>query len=155
MEIDRAAPATAEGETLIEADPATVFAVISAIDDWPAWNPDVKSATLDGELQPGAVFRWRAGPSRLTSTLEVVDPPREIGWKGKTMGIRAVHVFRFEESGGGTLARSEESWVGPIASLFKGYSRRTLAKTIADVLAHLKAESERRVGSAARSPAGP
>jgi hypothetical protein len=48
-------------------------------------------------------------------------------------------VFRFQASDGGTLARSEESWEGLLASLLKGYSRRTLDKGIRSVLAHLKA----------------
>jgi hypothetical protein len=77
----------------------------------------------------------RAGPSTLTLTLQVVDPPREIAWTGTTMGIKAVHVFRFQASDGGTLARSEESWEGLLASLLKGYSRKTLDKGIHGVLA--------------------
>jgi hypothetical protein len=53
----------------------------------------------------------------------VVDPPSEIAWTGTTMGIRAVHVFRFQASAGGTLARSEESWRGccPACSDLAGY----------------------------------
>ena len=54
MEIDRSASATAAGETQIDADSQTVFSVIAAIDDWPAWNPDVKSAKLEGPLEIGA-----------------------------------------------------------------------------------------------------
>ena len=148
MDINRTAPATASGEALIDADPKTVFSVISAIGAWPSWNPDVKSAELDGPLEPGTVFRWKAGPSSLTSTLQVVDPPHEIAWTGRTMGIRAIHVFRFEARDSGTVARSEESWEGLIASLLKRWSRRTLQKGIDDVLSHLKAESERRVAAA-------
>jgi uncharacterized protein YndB with AHSA1/START domain len=111
MKINRNAPATAEGELRIGANPRTVFAVISAIDQWPSWNPDVRSVELSGPVRPGTVFRWKAGPSVLTSTLHVVDPPHEIAWTGTTMGIRAVHVFRFQATdGGGSLARSEESW---------------------------------------------
>lgn len=144
LDINRAAPATASGEVLIDADPETVFSVISGIDAWPTWNPDVKSAEVDGPVEPGTVFRWRAGSSSLTSTLQVVDPPRQIAWTGKTMGIKAIHAFRFEPRDGGTLASSEESWEGLIASLLKGWSGRTLEKGIQDVLAHLKAESERR-----------
>ncbi len=142
MEINRNAPATAEGELQIAADPQTVYAVISAIDQWPSWNPDVRSVTLEGPLQPGTVFRWKSGPSSLTSTMQVVDPPRELTWTGTTMGIKAVHVFRFEARDGGTLARSEESWEGLLASLLKGYSRRTLDKEIRSVLSRLKAEAE-------------
>jgi uncharacterized protein YndB with AHSA1/START domain len=148
MDINRDAPATADGELRIDADPQTVFTVISAIDQWPSWNPDVTSVQLQGPVQPGTVFRWKAGPSTLTSTLQMVDPPREIAWTGTTMGIKAVHVFRFQASDGGTLARSEESWSGLLASLLNGYSRRTLDKEIRSVLAHLKTEAERRAATA-------
>ena len=148
MEIDRNAPATAEGELRIDADPQTGFAVISAIDQWPSWNPDVTSVQLQGPIQPGTVFRWKAGPSSLTWTLQVVDPPTDIAWTGTTMGIRAVHVFRFQAADGGTLARSEESWSGLLASLLKGYSRRTLDKGIRSVLGHLRTEAEHRAATA-------
>lgn len=148
MDIDRSAPAISEGETLIAADPGTVFDVISEIGEWPDWNPDVKSASIDGAAEPGTVFRWKAGPGTITSTLQVVDRPGEIGWTGRTMGITAVHVFRFEEADGGTRAHSAESWKGLIASLLTGYSRRTLDETIASVLGHLKTESERRAAAA-------
>jgi uncharacterized protein YndB with AHSA1/START domain len=147
MEINWNAPATAEGELQIHADPQTVFAVVSAIDQWPSWNPDVKSVTLQGPVQPGTVFRWKAGPSSLTSTLQVVDPPREIAWTGTTMGIKAVHVFRFQARDGGTLTRSEESWEGLLASLLRGYSRKTLDKGIRSILARLKTEAERRAAA--------
>jgi hypothetical protein len=45
----------------------------------------------------------------LTSILQAVDPPHENGWTGTTLGIKAVHVFRFAPRNGGTLAHSEES----------------------------------------------
>src|SRR4029453_4123822 len=143
MEINRNAPATAEGELRIDADPQTVFSVISDIDRWPSWNANVKSVELQGPVQPGTGFRWKSGSSTLTSTLQVVDPPNEIAWTGTTMGIKAVHVFRFQASEGGTLAL-QESWEGLIASLLKGYSRKTLDKGIRSILSHLKTEAERR-----------
>lgn len=104
--------------------------------------------SVEGPVQAGTVFRWKAGPSTLISTLQVVDPPAEIAWTGTTMGIKAVHVFRFRASDDGTLARSEESWEGLLASLLKGYSRRTLDKGIRSVLGHLKTEAERRAATA-------
>ena len=147
MDINREAPALAQGEIQIEADPQTVFEVISAVDQWPTWNPDVKSVRLEGPIEPGTVFRWKAGPGSITSTLQEVDPPREIGWTGSTMGIKAVHVFRFEPRDGGTFAHSEESWEGFFARLLKGYSRRTLDEGIQDILSRLKAEAERRASA--------
>lgn len=103
----------------------------------------MKSVNVEGDVEPGTTFRWKAGPASLVSKLEVVDPPREIGWTGTTMSIRAAHVFRFEARDGGTLARSQESWEGWVASLLKGYSRRMLENGIKTVLADLKAEAER------------
>jgi uncharacterized protein YndB with AHSA1/START domain len=145
MEINHAAPATFSGSIRIDADPQTVFDAIADVDAWASWNSDVRSAKLGGPLQVGTVFRWKAGPSTLRSTLQVVDPPREIGWTGTTMGIRAVHVFRFEASNGGTLARSEESWEGFLAGRLKGFSQKRLERAITTVLADLKVEAERRV----------
>jgi uncharacterized protein YndB with AHSA1/START domain len=144
MDINHEAPATAKGQIHIAADPETVWEVIAAIDNWPRWNPDVKSASLEGPLVRGSVFKWKAGPSSLTSTLQIVDRPKEITWTGKTMGIHAVHVFRFEPRDGGTIAVSEESWDGLIARLLKGYSRKTLDRGIRSILEYLKVEAESR-----------
>ena len=51
--------------------PATCFLFCWPGTQWPSWNPDVKSVTMEGPVQPGTVFRWKAGPSSLTSTLQV------------------------------------------------------------------------------------
>jgi uncharacterized protein YndB with AHSA1/START domain len=146
VEIDRNAPAWAEASTRIAASPETVWTVISDIAGWPTWNPEIRSATFDGPLEPGSEFRWKAGPSSLVSRLEVVDPPREIAWTGSTMGIRAIHVFRFEPADGGTLAHSAESWTGTIPSLLRSFSRKRIQRAIDHALASLKVESERRTG---------
>jgi hypothetical protein len=57
-------------------------------------------------------------------------------------------VFWFKDRDGATLARSEESWEGLLASLLKGYSRKSLDKATRSVLSHLKAEAERRAATA-------
>lgn len=107
VEINRSAPAVARGELHIAASREVVWDVISDIGAWPSWNPDVKTSRLEGPLAVGSVFRWRAGGASINSTLRVVDPPHELSWSGRMMGIRAIHIFRFDPSDGGTLARSE------------------------------------------------
>jgi uncharacterized protein YndB with AHSA1/START domain len=149
VDIDRDAPATAEGEVRIDAPPETVWAVLTDLRAWPAWNPDVRSMSFDGPLAPGTAFRWKAGSATLSSTLQEVEPPRRFGWTGRTMGIHAVHVFHLDPSEGGTLARSEESFRGLIPSVLRRYSRKVLQRGIDGILAALKAEAERR---AAASP---
>jgi hypothetical protein len=64
------------------------------------------------------------------------------------MGIKAVHVFRFQGNDGSPLARSEECREGLLASPLKGYGRTTLDKGVGSVLEHLKVEAERRAATA-------
>jgi len=134
VDIDRTAPATAEGEIQVAAPIDTVWAVLADLSAWPTWNDDVKSMAVEGPLEPGSVF----------STLATVDPPREIGWTGVSMGIHAVHVFHLESAGGGTRVRSAESFRGFIPSVLKGYSRKILQRGIDAILGSLKTEAERR-----------
>jgi hypothetical protein len=141
---NRQAPVFGRGELPINAKPETVWAVMSNIGEWPSWNPDVKEASIDGELTEGNHFRWKAGPGTITSTLQAVDPPRTLAWSGKTMGISAIHVWKIEQRDGQTVAVTEESWEGLLASMFRGRSRKTLQHAIDSGLEALKAEAERR-----------
>ena len=144
MEVNKAAPAIATGQIDIRAKPEVVWAVLADIDNWPNWNPDIKEAKLTGGLKVGSVFRWKSGPGTITSTLEEVEPPREIGWSGRSMGIIAVHVHRLEPSAEGTRVHAEESFDGLMVRVFKGAARKTLQKGIDGGLASLKKEAERR-----------
>jgi uncharacterized protein YndB with AHSA1/START domain len=144
VEVDRSAPAVAEAETEIAADPETVWEVLTDLEGWPRWNPDVSSVALDGSLEPGATFRWKAGRATITSTIRKMERPSLIGWTGKTAGIDAIHVWRLEPGDGGTLVRTEESWQGLLVRLLRGPMRKSLEKAVDGGLGHLKAEAERR-----------
>lgn len=137
------APVVSTAELEIDAPIDKVWAVLTAIEEWPSWNPDVKSVTFDGPFQAGATFRWRAGPGTITSHIEHVDSPRMAAWSGKTLGIRAVHVWRLTAQGGKTVVRSEESYGGVVARILRRPLRKTLDAALTDGAAHLKEEAER------------
>jgi uncharacterized membrane protein len=99
--INESAPVIGRSETEIDAPVETVWDVLTAVESWPAWNPDIKSVSLEGELAEGASFRWKAGPGTITSTIREIDAPRRIAWTGKTFGINATHVYRLEDRNGG------------------------------------------------------
>jgi hypothetical protein len=142
--IDEQAPVTAAAEIEIEATPDTVWDVLTTIDRWPSWNPAVKSMSMQGPLAPGSVFRWKAGPGTITSTIRRVEPQRLIAWTGKTLGIRAIHVYRLEPRDGRTFVQTEESYSGIVARLLRGSLQKTLDGALADGLRYLKEEAERR-----------
>jgi len=134
-------------EVEIAAPVELVWEVLTAFHGWPSWNSDVKSMSVDGDLVVGSVFRWKSGPGTITSTIRHVDPPRGIAWSGKTMGIRAYHVWRLEPRDGGAFVRTEESFDGLLARLFRGPLRRALDEGLQSGLDDLKAEAEARAAA--------
>ncbi len=144
MEIDSDAPAVARGEIEVAAPPEVVWGVLTDIADWPSWNPDVKSASLEGALASGTQFRWKAGPGTITSTIQTVEPPRRIEWTGTTFGIKAIHVHQLEQKDGGTIVSSAESWDGLPVRLLRGSMAKSLQKAVDSGLQYLKVETERR-----------
>jgi hypothetical protein len=111
---------------------------------WPEWNPQVKSMSFDGPPAPGSEFRWKAGPGTIVSTLEQVEPPRFVRWRGRTMTIKAIHEWQLEPRDGGTRVETEESYSGTLARLLRGTLQKTLDKALDDGLEHLKREAERQ-----------
>ena len=144
MEVPRDAPVIATAEAEIAAPAEMVWDVLADFESWPEWNPDVKSLELEGPVAPGTVFRWRTGPSKITSTLEAVDRPRELGWSGKTFGAKAVHVWSFEPRGDATLVRTTESFEGMLPRMMRGRMQKMLDETLESGVGHLAAEAARR-----------
>ena len=143
------APVSASAEAEIAAPVETTWDVLTDIKRWPAWNPDVKSVDLEGEVTTGSVFRWKAGPGTITSTVERLERPNLIAWTGTTLGgLRAHHVWRLEERNGKTHVRTSESFLGLLARVFRRPLRKTLERSLADGVRHLKAEAERQAGAA-------
>lgn len=147
MEVNPEAPVVASGQIDVDADPGMVWQVISAIGDWPRWNPAVKSASLNGPLAAGTTFRWKSGPGTISSTLQQVDPPHVLAWTGKTFGIKAIHVYQLDTRDGGTTVRTAESWEGLPARLLRRSMQRQLEASLRPGLERLKEESERRAGA--------
>jgi uncharacterized protein YndB with AHSA1/START domain len=147
MRVDESAPVVAAAEIEVEADAETVWDVLTAIEDWPSWNPAVRSASLGGPVAEESEFRWKAGPGTITSTIRQVERPTLIGWTGKSLGLGAVHVWRLESEGERTLVKTEESWAGLPARLLRGRMQKLLQKELDDGLRHLKDEAERRAAS--------
>ncbi len=142
VEIDQSAPVVASATTTIAAGPELVWDLLADINRWTEWNADVASASLPGPVAPGAVFRWKAGPAKLVSTIQTVQRPTELSWTGRTMGMRAMHIWRLEGADNVTTVHTEESWAGLPARLLPRMMRRSLQKTLDAWLGELKAAAE-------------
>jgi uncharacterized protein YndB with AHSA1/START domain len=147
--IDEGAPVVSASEIEIRAAPDIVWDVLTDFEGWPRWNPDVKTMSLDGPVSEGSKFRWKAGPGRITSTIQRVEPPQLIAWTGRTLGIRAIHFWWLEPRGATTFVRTAESYGGIVARLLRRSLQKVLDRALESGLRHLKVEVERRVPRAA------
>jgi hypothetical protein len=143
--INRQAPVVGRSELEIDAPPEAVWPVLTEFAQWPIWNADVKSMQFEGPVEPGTRFRWRAGPGTIVSVIARVEPPQLIAWTGKTFGIKAIHFWMLERRNGRTLVRTEESYDGVVARLFRGSLQKMLDSALERGLGYLKAEVEGRV----------
>ena len=100
-----------------------------------------------GRFAEGTTFRGKAGPGTITSTLRQVTPPWVLAWTGRTMGIKAVHVYRLEPRDGSTVVHTAESWEGPAARVLRRSLQRQLENALRPGLQRLKEESERRAST--------
>lgn len=141
------APVRGTAEIDIEAPQQLVWEVLTRFENWPNWNPDVKSMSFAGPLALGSEFRWKAGPGTIVSTLEQVDPPSYVRWRGKTMSIKAIHEWRLEPRDGGTHVETEESFSGLLASLLRGSLQKTLDTSLEQGLGYLKSEAGRQAAA--------
>jgi uncharacterized protein YndB with AHSA1/START domain len=137
------APVFSTHEIEIDAPIDRVWGILTAIEQWPAWNPDVKSMSVDGPVAEGVTFRWKAGPGTITSRVEHLARPRLVAWSGRTLGIRAVHIWRLEARDGTTLASTEESYDGLVARVLRRSLQKTLDTALTDGAGYLKAEAEK------------
>lgn len=139
------APVFAEGEVEIKASPEVIWKIMTDINKWPDWNPDVKQASMEGEIAEGMAFQWKAGPGKIISTVRSVEEGHLIAWTGRTLGIiHAIHVWKLEPRNGNTIVRTEESWEGIVTRIFRGKMKKMLEKAIQSGLHSLKNEAEKR-----------
>jgi hypothetical protein len=142
MDINSKAPAIARHEILITASSDTVWALLSDINHWSTWNSNISASTLEGALEPGTRFRWRAGGTSITSTLQEVEPQRRLSWTGKVMGIQAIHVWIIEPAGSSVVVKTEESFDGWLARLFRSTLQKMLDTSLTAWLVSLKQKAE-------------
>jgi uncharacterized protein YndB with AHSA1/START domain len=144
MKADQNAPAFASFEIEINAPPEVVWDVLTDLRGWPSWNSDVQTVQGGESLSVGMMFKWKSGGSTIKSTIQEVDRPTLIAWTGKVMWIRAVHVWHLTAQNGRTLVRTEESFEGLVASLFKRSLKKMLDESISNGAKRLKTEAEKR-----------
>ncbi|MFA5327041.1 MAG: SRPBCC family protein [Prolixibacteraceae bacterium] len=123
----------------INADIHKVYSLISNISDWPRWFDGVTEVHLNGKVEEGKDFVWKAQGYKIKSKIHTVQRDCAFGWTGKMWWIKAVHNWHFKSlPNGRTEVVVEESFGGFGSSLMKNSMKKDMRKD----LVSLKEESE-------------
>lgn len=144
MNIDTNAPVFARKEIVIHAPVEKVWELQTDIENWKRWQPDITAAKLEGALEAGTIFRWKAKGLNIVSTLHTVIPLKQIGWTGLSLGMFAIHNWMFEARGKTTLVVTEESLSGWLTRLMILLDPQFLEKSLETSLNNLKFMAENK-----------
>ncbi len=140
------APVSAHAQIDIVADEREVWTVIADIASWPTWNPAVREAVFEAELEAGARFRFSTVFGSMKCRLTEVDVPHTLSWQGRLMAMRQRQTWRIEprQEGEGTHVTTDATMTGLGARLFTVRLNGRLQGEL-DALVHLlKLEAEVR-----------
>ncbi len=119
-------PKEIKTEILIHATPEKVWSVLTDFDDYPNWNPFIRSLT--GQVKPGSTITARLEPpeaSGMTIRPRVLafETNRELRWRGHLLvpGLfDGEHSFILLDNGNGTTTlKHSELFNGMLVPLFR------------------------------------
>ncbi len=104
----------------VGAPPSAVWALWADAAQWPAWNPGIAHARMDGPLRLHAAARVRFRGSLAPLTFRVVefDEGRSFTDEARLPGARLAHLHRVEARGDGALVTHRLSLAGPLADVW-------------------------------------
>ena len=137
------APVQSTKSILINSSLEKVWNILSDIEHWPNWQPDIRYARLNGPFKSGTDFVWKINGFKIHSTLDQLAPLQHFGWSGKSMGIYAIHNWKLHVINGRVNVTVEESMEGLLARLFKHKLTNDLGKSFEKWLQLLKVQCEK------------
>ncbi len=132
-----------EAKTTINASPATIFALYADVANWPSWDTDVKSASLQGRFASGAVGEVvpHGGPKSAVHFVEVVAN-KSVHSECKLPLGKMRFDYELQQQGNTTLVTHRTTFSGFLAPLWGRLIGSGMKKTLPAALAGLKAKAE-------------
>lgn len=127
----------------VAAPPARIFRIYEDVPGWRTWDPDTKSATLDGPFAVGSTGRLtptkgNAVPMRVTA----VVPNRSFTVECRIPLFRMVFEHELMPAGGSTEVVHRASFSGPLSLLLGRMLARRVDAGLPVTLANLKRHAE-------------
>lgn len=132
-------------EVDIAAPEREVWAVLADIASWPTWNPAVRHAVREEELEVGTKFRFSTEIGTLKCRVTDVDAPRRLSWKGRVIVLGERQTWLLEPSQTGTRVQVQARMTGLAARMFRRRLDERLQNVLDAVVQLLRLEAEVRV----------
>jgi hypothetical protein len=133
-----------EASTVINAPSAAIFSLYANVAGWPAWDSDVKSASLTGAFVSGARGEIvpNGGPKSEIVFTEVVKNQRFVAQCKLPLCVMRFEHELDEVKGSGTKATHRVIFQGLLAPIFGRLIGSGMRKTLPHALAGLKKAAE-------------
>lgn len=142
-QLNPTAPVRSRHTARIEGPAERAWQVLSNVNAWPSWQPDIAYARLPGPAQNDARFNWSAsGYLPIHSVLHSVEPGKSFGWSGSAFGAFSVHNWQFVSHEGYTDVTAEETMEGWLVRLLQPIMQPALDRGNARWLQRLKQAAE-------------
>jgi uncharacterized protein YndB with AHSA1/START domain len=138
------APVSARAEIDIAADERKVWTVLADVAAWPTWNPAVRDAVFDGELETGTRFRFSTVFGSMKARLSDVDAPHVLAWRGRLLFMGHRQTWQLQADADGTHVVTDASMSGLGARLFRKRLNQRLQGDLDALVRLLKLEAEAR-----------
>jgi carbon monoxide dehydrogenase subunit G len=113
----RRAPIEVRNEAVVRASAEQVWDILTDVERWPSWWRACRWVRIESsERGRPIVFRWKAHPVELLSTVVMSNRPNAFTITADGMGVHAERAFtlRATTDGLSTVIVSEETQVGPL-----------------------------------------
>lgn len=145
MNIHTDAPVKTKKSIIIHAIPEKVWLIMTDVNNWAAWQSDIKNPRLDSTFIPGNSFTWESGGLHICSTIHTTEQFMKIGWSGPAFGSFAIHNWTFTQvSDGSTRVDVQESMEGWLVTVLARKFQSSLDTSLDHWLGALKVTAEKK-----------
>lgn len=139
-------PRTVTASVDIAAPQRTVWTVLVDVAAWPTWNPAIRHAVCDTELEVevGTRFRFATEIGTLKCRVTEIDAPRVFAWRGRVLAVAERQRWRLETTEHGTHVTVDAEMGGLSAVLFRRRLDDRLRQVLDALVQLLRLEAEAR-----------
>ena len=112
MEINLKAPVVIRKKILVKAPVGKIWDLLSDVNQWKYWQPEVSEPVLEGPFVAGSTIRYKVLRVSCLMTLLEVKPMTHLAWSGQSNATTVTGIWNLEEVPEGVWVKADSSFEG-------------------------------------------